>query len=140
MKLGIGLNRKTQWVYVLAILFAGSLHAQDITGNWQGTLTIPHGTPLRIVLQFTRDDSGTLKATFYSIDQAPEGYRADSITMQDPTVKFALKFKPPTKAGSALTATPSPAHGYKARGFRSTFRRPPNRPLGPSTPLPTPCS
>lgn len=92
MKLGIGLNRKTQWVYVLAILFAGSLHAQDITGNWQGTLTIPHGTPLRIVLQFTRDDSGTLKATFYSIDQAPEGYRADSITMQDPTVKFALRF------------------------------------------------
>jgi pimeloyl-ACP methyl ester carboxylesterase len=79
-------------VYVLAILLAGNLHAQDITGNWQGTLSIPNGTRLRIVLQFKRDDSGTLKATFYSIDQGPEGYRADSITMQDPTVKFVLRF------------------------------------------------
>jgi alpha/beta hydrolase fold len=92
MKLGRKLNRTTLWVYVLAILLAGSLHAQDITGKWQGTLAIPHGTPLRIVLQFMRDDNGTLKATFYSIDQAPEGYWADSITMQDPTVKFALRF------------------------------------------------
>jgi pimeloyl-ACP methyl ester carboxylesterase len=92
MKLRLDLNRKTLWVYVFAILFAGCHHAQDITGNWQGTLIVPHGRPLRIVLQFTRDDSGTRKATFYSIDQGPEGYRADSITMQDPTVKFVLRF------------------------------------------------
>jgi hypothetical protein len=43
MKLGLKLNRKTLWVYVLAILFAGSLHAQDITGNWQGTITSSTG-------------------------------------------------------------------------------------------------
>src|ERR1700733_623234 len=92
MKLRLDLNRKTLWVYVFAILFAGCHHAQDITGNWQGTLIVPHGTPLRIVLQFTRDDSGTLKLTFYSIDQGSEGYRAESITMQDPTVKFVLSF------------------------------------------------
>jgi hypothetical protein len=41
MELGLKLNRKTLWVYALAILFAGSLHAQDITGNWQGTITPP---------------------------------------------------------------------------------------------------
>jgi pimeloyl-ACP methyl ester carboxylesterase len=99
MKLRLDLNRKTLWVYVFAILFAGCHHAQDITGNWQGTLIVPHGTPLRIVLQFTRDDSGTLKATFYSIDQGSEGYRADSITMQDPTVKFGLIFVQGTYEG-----------------------------------------
>jgi len=60
MKLGRKLNRPTLWVNVLAILLAGSLRAQDITGNWQRTFTIPYGTPLRIVLQFTRDDGGTL--------------------------------------------------------------------------------
>jgi hypothetical protein len=92
MKLGLKLNRKTLWVYVLAILFTGSLHAQDITGNWQGTLIIPQGRPLRIVLQFTRDDSGTRNATFHSIDQGTERFRADSITMEDPTVKFVLRF------------------------------------------------
>jgi hypothetical protein len=92
MSLGRKLNRKALWAYVLAILFAGCHHAQDITGNWQGTLIVPHGTPLRLVLQFTRDDSGTRKATFYSIDQGSEGYRADSITMEDPTVRFVLRF------------------------------------------------
>lgn len=92
MKLGLKLNRKTLWVYVFAILFGGCHHVQDITGNWQGTLIIPQGRPLRIVLQFTRDKGGARKATFYSIDQGPEGYRADSITMQDPTVKFVLRF------------------------------------------------
>jgi hypothetical protein len=30
MGLRLELNRKTLWVYVLAIVFAGSLHAQDI--------------------------------------------------------------------------------------------------------------
>ena len=92
MKLGLKLNRKTLWVCVLATLFAGRLqaHAQDIIGNWQGTLTPPQGKPLRIVLQVTRDDSGALKAKDYSIDQSPEGFTADSITVQDSTVKFAL--------------------------------------------------
>jgi pimeloyl-ACP methyl ester carboxylesterase len=90
MKLGRKLNRKTLWVYVLAILFAGCYHAQDITGNWQGTITPPQGRPLRIVLRVTRDDSGALKALIYSIDQGPQGDRADSITMQDSTVKFVV--------------------------------------------------
>jgi pimeloyl-ACP methyl ester carboxylesterase len=90
MKLGRKLNRKALWVYVLAILFAGCHDAQDITGNWQGTITPPQGKPLRIVLRVTRDDSGALKALIYSIDQGPQGDRADSITMQDSTVKFVV--------------------------------------------------
>jgi len=90
MKLGPKQNWKTLWVYMLAILFAGSLHAQHITGNWQGTLTPPQGKPLRVVLQVTRDDSGALKARIYSIDQGPKGDRADSITMQESTVKFVI--------------------------------------------------
>jgi non-heme chloroperoxidase len=90
MKLGLKLNRKTLWVYVLAILFAGSLHAQDITGNWQGTITSSQGKPFRMVLQVTHDDSGELKAKIYSIDQGPEGDWVDSITVQDPTVRFVV--------------------------------------------------
>jgi hypothetical protein len=61
MTLRLELNRKTLWVYVLAILFAGSLHAQDITGSWQGTITSPQGKPFRMVMQVTHDDSGALK-------------------------------------------------------------------------------
>ncbi len=90
MKLGLELNRKTLWVYVLAILFAGSLHAQDITGNWQGTITPPQGTPLRMVLQVITDDSGAFKAKIYSIDQGSDGNWVDSITVHDSTVQFVV--------------------------------------------------
>ena len=91
MKLGRKLTRKTLWVCMLAILFAGGLlHAQDITGNWQGTITTSQGKPLRIILKVTHEDSGALKAKIYSIDQGPMGNRVDSITVQDSTVKFAV--------------------------------------------------
>ncbi len=90
MTLGLGLRRKTPWVYLLVILFAGALHAQDITGNWQGTLTPTQGSPLRIVLQVTRDASRLLKAKIYSIDQGPEGNQVDSIILKNSTVKFVL--------------------------------------------------
>jgi hypothetical protein len=90
MRLRLELNRKTLWVYVLAILFAGSLHAQDITGDWQGTITSPQGKPVRMVLKVTHDDSGVLKARIYSIDQGPTGDWADFITLRDSTVKFVV--------------------------------------------------
>jgi non-heme chloroperoxidase len=88
--LGRKLNRKTLWLYLLVILFAGSLHAQDITGNWQGTITSPQGRQARIILQVTHDDSTALKARIYSIDQGPGGDWVDSITVQDSAVKFTV--------------------------------------------------
>ena len=88
---GTKLNRKMLWVYLLAILFAGSFHAQDFTGNRQRTLVIPLEKPPRIVLQFTRDESPTRKATFYSIDQSTDRSWLDSITMQDSTVNLVLR-------------------------------------------------
>lgn len=90
MRLRLELNRKTLWVHALTFLFAGSFHAQDITGNWQGTLVIPQGKPPRCVLQVTRGDSGALKALMYSIDQGTERNRVDSIMVRNSTVKFVL--------------------------------------------------
>jgi non-heme chloroperoxidase len=90
MGLRLELNRKTLWVYVLAIVFAGSLHAQDITGERQGTITSPQGRPVRMVLKVTHDDSGALKARIYSIDQGPTGDWADFVTLRDSTVKFVV--------------------------------------------------
>ena len=90
MDVGLKMNLKTLWVFVIAILFAGCLRAQDISGNWQGTITPPHGKPLRMILQVAHDDSGALKARIYSIDQGPTGDWADSIIVQDSTVKFVI--------------------------------------------------
>jgi non-heme chloroperoxidase len=90
MKLELKLNRKTLWVCVLAILFTRSLHAQDIAGNWQGTITPPQGKPLRMVLRVIHGDSGAFKAKIYSIDQGFVGDWVDSITVHDSSVKFGV--------------------------------------------------
>jgi hypothetical protein len=68
MKLGPKLNRKMLWVYVLAILFAGSLQAEDFNGNSQRTLIIPQENRCPSSCN-SRDDSPTTKAMFYSIEQ-----------------------------------------------------------------------
>jgi pimeloyl-ACP methyl ester carboxylesterase len=90
MKLDLKLNGKTLWVCVLAILFAGSLHAQDIAGDWEGTITPPQGKPLRMVLRVIHGDSGAFKAKIYSIDQGFTGDWVDSITVHDSSVKFGV--------------------------------------------------
>jgi pimeloyl-ACP methyl ester carboxylesterase len=90
MKLELKVNGKTLWVCVVAILFAGSLHAQDIAGNWQGTITPPQGKPLRMVLRVIHGDSGAFKAKIYSIDQGFTDDWVDSITVHDSSVKFGV--------------------------------------------------
>ena len=48
---------------------AAALHAQSLTGTWQGTLSPPQGKELRIVLKIATTDKDALKAMLYSIDQ-----------------------------------------------------------------------
>jgi uncharacterized protein (TIGR03435 family) len=77
-----------------AFLLSGSaLFAQsgpDITGTWQGTLSIPQANrELRAVIKITKDGS-TLKGMFYSIDQGGQAIGMGAITLQGPTVKFTL--------------------------------------------------
>jgi non-heme chloroperoxidase len=81
---------RTLWVFVLAIVIAGCLRAQDITGTWQGTITPPRGTPHRMVLRVIHDGSGAFKARIYSIDQDFTGDWVDSITVHDSTVQFVV--------------------------------------------------
>ena len=90
MNIGLKWNLRTLWVYVLAILFAGSLNAQDIAGNWQGTTTPPQGSPRRIILRVIHGDSGAFKAKIYSINQDFTGDWVDSITVHHSSVKFGV--------------------------------------------------
>ena len=95
MKTGLKPCWMALWLSVLALVTVGSLRAQNITGNWQGTITPPQRQPLRMILQIMHDDanhndSSALKARIYSIDQGPTGDWADSITLQDSTVKFVV--------------------------------------------------
>lgn len=78
------------WVIVFAAAAGGVLHAQDITGSWQGTLQPPGGGPaLRIVMQLSKADQG-LKAVMHSIDQGAQPINAATVTLQGSTLKIAV--------------------------------------------------
>ena len=72
-------------ILILAVLvIAASLaRAQDIAGDWQGTLSAG-GAELRLVLHITQAPDHTLKATLDSIDQpGANGIPVNSITLKD---------------------------------------------------------
>jgi uncharacterized protein (TIGR03435 family) len=80
-----------------ALLMLPSVHvfaqsAPDITGAWQGTLTLPAaagGRELRTVIKISKADGGALKLLFYSIDQGAQSIPGTA-TLQGPTVKMTI--------------------------------------------------
>jgi len=74
-------------IVALAVLAGGTLHAQDLTGNWQGTLKA--AKDLRVVLVVSKED-GRLQARLYSIDETPLPFSVSSISLDGSTVKFAI--------------------------------------------------
>jgi len=76
------------WTITLAVLPEFALSAQDITGNWQGTLSNAK-EELRIVVKISKADDGGLKAVYYSIDQ-PGQSAGGSVALQGSTVKVSV--------------------------------------------------
>jgi non-heme chloroperoxidase len=73
---------------VMFVCLAGALHAQEITGNWQGTVDV--GAKLRVILQIAKRDDGTLRGSLYSIDQFPEPIPVTALSFANPTLKFTV--------------------------------------------------
>jgi non-heme chloroperoxidase len=82
------MTKKTLWIVALALLLGSAVQAQDISGDWQGTLAVDNG--LRTVLQIRKDDNGGWKAIWYSIDQTPEGVPVSSLALQGANLRFAV--------------------------------------------------
>lgn len=64
------------------LLFAAVSFAQDIAGDWNGTLHA-NGGELRLVLHISKNSDGSLKATLDSVDQGANGIPVSSATLQD---------------------------------------------------------
>jgi len=74
---------KHLYIAVLILLNAPTLcSAQDISGDWNGTLKV-NGGELRLVLRITKNADGSLKATLDSIDQGANGIPVTSATLKD---------------------------------------------------------
>jgi Dienelactone hydrolase and related enzymes len=82
---------KIQTLLAAALLgLAGSaLHAQDVAGDWQGTLKAD-GVELRLALHITKSADGSLGATLDSIDQGAKGIPAGSVTLRDSKLSFTV--------------------------------------------------
>jgi non-heme chloroperoxidase len=82
------MTKKTLWVG-LATLLGTTLYAQDITGDWQGTLA-PGAEKLRMVMHIAKDSEGAWKATLFSIDQGADGIVTNSVKLQGPSLKVTF--------------------------------------------------
>lgn len=79
-----------QTLLVALLLASASLaHAQDIAGDWQGTL---HAGPadLRLVLHVTKGADGALKATLDSVDQGANGIPVSSVSLKNSKVSLEV--------------------------------------------------
>ena len=74
---------------VLSASFLGAASAQDLTGNWQGTLQTG-GNGTRTVIKVTKED-GKYKATLYNVDQAGASLPVTTLTQDGKTVQFTIK-------------------------------------------------
>jgi len=87
-------------IVVGIVLFAGCLSkAQDIAGDWQGTLDTGRGQ-LRLVLHVTKGAGGALKATLDSVDQpGANGIPVNSVTLKDSKLRLDVTAVHGTYAG-----------------------------------------
>lgn len=65
-------------------------NAQTVEGDWQGTIKADD-VKLRVRLHVSKDEKGTLKATFDSIDQGVRGLPVSAISLKDSTLNFELE-------------------------------------------------
>ena len=85
------MTKKTMWVTILLLLVTGTLYAQDITGDWQGTLK---ATEMRVIIRISKQLDGSLEARLLRVDQNPpdwgSGNRANSVSLEGSDFKFTI--------------------------------------------------
>jgi hypothetical protein len=81
---------KTLWIAAVLVLFSRAVFAQDLAGDWQGSLAIGPQT-LRLIVHIDKAGDDAWKGSLVSIDQSPDrGARmpVDSVTVQGTSIKL----------------------------------------------------
>ena len=73
---------------VLATVLGTGARAQDLSGNWQGTLKA--GKDLRVIFNFYKGDKDAWSAKMYSIDQGGQAIPATSVTQHESSIKISV--------------------------------------------------
>jgi len=80
---------KLFWGLLVGLFMNVGANAQTVEGDWQGTIKA-NDVELRVRLHVTKDEKGTLKATFDSIDQGARGLPINAISLKDSTLNFEI--------------------------------------------------
>src|SRR5437868_5298510 len=83
--MGMGLRK----LLLGALLLGGSLYAQDIAGDWKGTISTPN-LEVRVALHIAKTANGGLNATLDSVDQGALGLAVSSLALKSSTLKFTV--------------------------------------------------
>ena len=86
------MTTRSLWTATLLLMLSQLVSAQDLKGDWQGTLSVGP-RQLRLVLRVDKAADTTWKATLASIDQSPDwgaGTPVDSVTVSGTSFKFAV--------------------------------------------------
>lgn len=95
--------KRTLWIAAIAPLIPYALHAEDIAGDWHGTVKAG-GADLRLVLHIAKADNGGWKATLDSVDQGANGIPVTSVTLQDSNLKLVIDAAHATYEGKVNAA------------------------------------
>jgi non-heme chloroperoxidase len=83
------MRKSSLWFWALAALLGSGLYAQDIAGDWQGTLKAGP-QDLRLILKIEKADGGGWKGSMYSIDQTTDAIPVTSVTLADSNLEFTV--------------------------------------------------
>jgi non-heme chloroperoxidase len=116
-------HRRTQWVrFISLFLLAGTLHAQEIQGNWQGIIR----DKFRVVLQITANKDGKLQGNLYRVDQSPHSIPVATLSFISPTLKFSTEAQDSSYEGAldadgkTITGTLTSGQATPLRLYRAT--------------------
>ncbi|HEX9201003.1 MAG TPA: TIGR03435 family protein [Acidobacteriaceae bacterium] len=76
-------------ILAFATVFTTALRAQDLSGNWQGTLKAG-GKDIRLIVNIYKGDKDGWSGKLYSIDQTPQPFNTSMIKVDASTIKFSV--------------------------------------------------
>lgn len=77
------------WIAVLLAPFGTALDAQDIVGDWQGTVK-NETTERRIVMRIEKEADGGTRSIWFRIDQGTDNIQAGAVTSEGLSLKMAF--------------------------------------------------
>jgi len=107
------MKRLVCMVVMWGAILSASLHAQDVTGNWQGAMQTASG--MRAVLQISKAECNGLGGTLYSLGDDPHPIRLTSVTLLNRVLRFSIESLGATYEGK-LSADGASIHGTFSQG------------------------